>query len=188
MKGPPQIRAGIYARISEDRDETQLGVKRQLEDTEALAEQRGWEVVEHYIDNDLSAWKGGRRPEYRRMLADIEAGHVDAVIVYHADRLHRQPRELEEFINLAEHRKIALASVTGDMDLATADGRMKARILGAVAANESDRKSDRIKRKMLQLGRTAPRRAAGRGRSGSRRIASRFGRTRPTSSASWPGA
>jgi len=145
------MRAGIYARISEDRDETQLGVKRQIEDAEALAAQRSWDVVERYVDNDLSAWKGGKRPEYLQMLADIEAGHIEAVVVYHSDRLHRQPRELEDFIILADRKGTALASVTGDMDLATGDGRFKARILGAVAAKESDDKSRRIKRKMLQL-------------------------------------
>jgi DNA invertase Pin-like site-specific DNA recombinase len=52
-------RAGIYARISDDREQTQLGVNRQVADCEQRAEERGWEVVECYIDNDLSAWKGG---------------------------------------------------------------------------------------------------------------------------------
>ena len=125
------MRAAIYARISEDRDETQLGVGRQLEDCERLADARGWDVAERYIDNDLSAWKGGRRPDYLRMLEDIESGSIDAVAVYHADRLHRQPRELEDFIRLADRRGTALASVTGDYDLATGDGRMRARIIGA---------------------------------------------------------
>ncbi len=57
------MRAGIYTRISEDRDETQLGVTRQLRDCERLADARGWEVVERYVDNDVSAWKGGKRPD-----------------------------------------------------------------------------------------------------------------------------
>lgn len=147
------MRAGIYARISEDRDETQLGVGRQLEDCERLVDARDWEVAERYVDNDTSAWKGGRRPAYLRMLDDITEGHIDAVAVYHADRLHRQPRELEDFILLCDRFGTALASVTGDYDLSTGDGRFRARIEGAVAAKESDDKSRRIRRKMAELAR-----------------------------------
>ncbi len=145
-------RAGIYARISEDRDETQAGVGRQVEDCEALARSRGWEVVDRYVDNDLSAYKGNKRPEYRRMLDDIGARRLDAVVVYHQDRLHRQPRELEEFFDVCDAAGVAqLASVSGDIDLATHDGRLKARILGAVARNQSDAASRRLQRKALQL-------------------------------------
>ncbi len=145
-------RAGIYARISEDRDETQAGVGRQVEDCERLAQARGWEVVQRYVDNDLSAYRGQKRPEYRRMLEDIRACRIEAVIVYHQDRLHRQPRELEEFFDVCDAAGLTqLASVSGDIDLATHDGRLKARILGAVARNQSDAASRRLQRKALQL-------------------------------------
>ena len=56
------------------------------------------------------------------MLADIEAGAIDAVVTYRLDRLHRQPRELERFIDLAEPRRLELATVTGDTDLSTRGG------------------------------------------------------------------
>lgn len=147
-------KAGIYARISEDRDETQAGVGRQLEDCERLAGARGWEVVERYVDNDLSAYLGNKRPEYRRMLDDIGARRLDALVVYHQDRLHRQPRELEEFFDVCDAAGLTrLASVSGDIDLATHDGRLKARILGAVARNQSDAASRRLRRKALQIAR-----------------------------------
>jgi len=70
-------RAGIYARISSDRDGQQLGVRRQLEDCERLAERKGWQVVERYIDDDVSAYNGHQRPDYRRMLATSESGLID---------------------------------------------------------------------------------------------------------------
>jgi site-specific DNA recombinase len=50
------VRAGIYARISSDREGDGLGVSRQLEDCERLAERKGWQVVEQYVDDDVSAW------------------------------------------------------------------------------------------------------------------------------------
>ncbi len=46
----------------------------------------------------------------------------DAVLVYHLDRLHRQPRELEEFLDLCVRTVSALACVTGEVDLATHEG------------------------------------------------------------------
>ena len=53
--------AGIYARISSDPDGTRLGVRRQIDDCEALAERLGWTVTDQYIDNDVSAWSGKKR-------------------------------------------------------------------------------------------------------------------------------
>jgi site-specific DNA recombinase len=145
-------RAGIYARISSDRDGQQLGVRRQLDDCEQLAKRRGWEVIESYIDDDVSAYNGRHRPEYRRMLEDLRSGFIDAVVVWHLDRLHRQPKELEEFFEVCDSAGVRnLASVTGDVDLGNDDGRFMARILGAVARKESDDKSRRIKRKALEL-------------------------------------
>jgi DNA invertase Pin-like site-specific DNA recombinase len=145
------IRAGIYARISSDREGEGLGVARQLEDCQRLAEARGWTVVERYVDQDVSAYSGKLRPEYRRLWADIEGRAIDAVAIYRADRLHRQPRELEAFIDLCQAVGLTnVASVSGDLDLTTNEGQLVARIAGAVAKNESDVKSQRIRRQKQQ--------------------------------------
>lgn len=144
--------AAIYARISSDRDGQQLGVNRQVADCRALAERRSWPVTEVYTDDDQSAYSGKTRPAYRRLLEDMRSGAVDAVVVWHLDRLHRQPKELEEFFEACDAAGVThLASVTGDVDLGTDDGRFMARILGAVSRKESDDKSRRIRRKALEL-------------------------------------
>jgi DNA invertase Pin-like site-specific DNA recombinase len=144
--------AAIYARISSDPDHDQLGVGRQLADCHALAERRGWRVLGEYVDDDKSAWSGKPRPEYRRMLDDIIDGQVDAVIVWHTDRLTRHPRELEEYIEVCAPRSVPTHAVTsGDLDLANSDGQFIARMLGAVARKESDDKSRRIRRKHEEL-------------------------------------
>jgi DNA invertase Pin-like site-specific DNA recombinase len=129
-----------------------LGVARQIEDCKRLAERKGWRVVEEYVDDDFSAWSGRRRPQYARSLADLEAGTINGLLVYDLDRLHRQPRELESFIDLCQQLGMTnVASVSGDIDLTTADGQFQARILGAVAKKESDDKSRRIRRKALEI-------------------------------------
>jgi len=120
-----------------------------------MAERRGWPIADTYIDDDVSAYSGKPRPEYRRLLDDMRAGTVDAVVVWHLDRLHRHPRELEEFFEVCDEAGVrSMASVTGDTDLATHDGRFLARILGAVARKESDDKSRRITRKHEEMARS----------------------------------
>lgn len=146
------VRAGIYARISSDREGDGLGVARQIEDCERLAERKGWRVVEQYVDDDVSAWSGKRRPQYLRSLHDLETGTIDGLLVYDLDRLHRQPSELESFIELCSRLRLTnVASVSGDIDLTTPDGQFQARILGAVAKKESDDKSRRIRRKHEEI-------------------------------------
>ena len=145
--------AAIYARISSDPDGTHLGVDRQIADCEALAGSLGWPVAEVYVDNDVSAYSGRRRPEYERLCDDIKAGTVDALLVWHPDRLHRSPRELEDFIDLCDAASLTdIGTVrAGDVDLATPQGRMVARLGGVIARSESDKAADRLRRKHLEL-------------------------------------
>ena len=147
------LAAAIYCRISLDRTGDGLGVERQEDLCRKLAADRGWDVAQVYRDNDKSAFLGKPRPEYQRMLADIEAGVVDAVVCVDLDRLTRQPAELEEFMELADKYDIALANVSGDTDLSSSDGRFKARIMGAVARQESERKGERMRRESEQAAR-----------------------------------
>jgi DNA invertase Pin-like site-specific DNA recombinase len=145
------VRAVIYCRISQDRTGAHLGVDRQREDCEALAERNGWLVVDTYSDNDISAYSGKPRPDYLRMLTDLEQGAATVVIAWHTDRLHRSPTELERYIDLSERRGVSTHTCqAGEIDLATPSGRMTARILGAVARQESEHKGHRVARARLQ--------------------------------------
>ena len=144
-------RAAIYCRISQDRAGAGLGVDRQRVDCEALAAKLGMTIIATHTDNDLSAYSGKPRPGYRALLDDIEASRVDAVLIWHTDRLHRSPRELEEYVELCERRKITTQTVqAGELDLATPSGRAVARTLGAWSRFESEHKSERIKRAQAQ--------------------------------------
>jgi DNA invertase Pin-like site-specific DNA recombinase len=145
--------AAIYCRISLDRSGAALGVERQEQLCRKLAKERGWAVAEVYVDNDRSAYTGKPRPAYNRMLTDIENGLRDAVVCVDLDRLTRRPAELEAFMELADRSHVALANVSGDTDLSTSDGRFKARIMGAVARQESERKGERVAREAEQAAR-----------------------------------
>lgn len=147
----PSKRAAIYCRISQDREGAGLGVERQRKDCEALAKRLGWTIIATHTDNDLSAYSGKPRPGYRALLEDLESGSADAVLVWHTDRLHRSPRELEEFVDLCERHKVTTQTVqAGELDLATPSGRAMARTLGAWARFEVEHKSERTRRAQLQ--------------------------------------
>ena len=115
----PAVKAGVYTRISWDPSGQRAGVERQRADCEEHCLARGWDVVEVFCDNDASAY--GRKPRraYERMLAAVESGSIDAIVTWHNDRLHPSPKELEAFIDLVERSRV--------------DGRLSARIVGAVA-------------------------------------------------------
>ncbi|MFG2636865.1 recombinase family protein [Streptomyces sp. NPDC048362] len=142
----PQL-ACIYCRMSEDREGGGLGIDRQREDCEKLAQQLGLTIVRVYADNDLSAYSGKPRPDYQRMLDAIRNGTHGAVIAWHTDRLHRSPRELEEYIDVCEPRSVQTRTVkAGALDLTTATGRMIARQLGVQARYEVERMIERQRR------------------------------------------
>ena len=96
------------------------------------------------------------------MCEDIKEGLRDGVIAWHPDRLHRSPKELEDFIVLIEATSAEVHTVTGgDYDLSTPHGRVTARILGAVARHESEDKSRRITRKAMELAQQGKRSGGG---------------------------
>lgn len=149
--GTCMTNAAVYARISQDTEGRGLGVARQIADCEAKAKAMGWTVTQRFVDNDVSASKDVPRPQYDRLIAGIKDGTVTALVVYDLDRLTRKPMELEEFIGLSDRHSIALANVSGDIDLMDSGGRMMARVKGALARQEAERIGERVRRKQLQV-------------------------------------
>ena len=138
------VRAGIYCRISL----AVIGDMTKTDDQERicreLCSRQGWDVHDVYTDHARSAWQRNRkRPGWDRMLKDVEAGRINAIVVYHGDRLIRQPFDLEKLIGLAESKGVKLASPTGTRDLANKDDHFILRIEAAMACRESDNTSRR---------------------------------------------
>ncbi|MFF2344250.1 recombinase family protein [Pseudarthrobacter sp. NPDC058119] len=150
-----QIRAAIYTRISDDKAGEGLGVRRQEDDCRKLAKEHGFTVTEVFSDNDISAYSGKRRPGYQRLLKALASGVVDVVLCWHTDRLHRQPIELETYIQLCNTRAPVpvrtYAVKGGEVDLATPEGMLKAGLLGQIARYESQHKADRVRRAQEQM-------------------------------------
>ena len=147
-----QTVTGSSCRISDDTEGVGRGIARQEADARALAERLGLEVVAVWVDNSISAFSGKVRPGYVAACEAIESGAIGTLIADHPDRLHRSPRELEDFVGLVERTGCRVLTVTaGDLDFTTPEGRLMARITGAVARKESEDKQRRVLRKQREL-------------------------------------
>jgi len=137
-------RVAVYVRQSEDKTGEGAAVERQERDCRLLAEAKGWEVATVYRDNSISATTGKKRPGFEQLVGDIERGQVDALIVWHLDRLTRSIADLTRVIDAGKARNVNIASVHGvSIDLGDPTGIAVATILAAIAAMEVQHKGNR---------------------------------------------
>ncbi|MEU8371169.1 recombinase family protein [Micromonospora tulbaghiae] len=166
MPADRPLRAAIYCRISLARFDDTLKVDDQERVCRELAAARGWTVAPHHVfkDNSKSAWRRDRkRPGWDAMLEAVRSGQIDAIVVYHGDRLVRQMSDLEALIHLADTKGIRLASPVGERDLDNADDRYILRIEAAGNTREVDATSRRLKRYYDRLAEQGVVRLGGRG-------------------------
>lgn len=143
-------KAATYTRQSLDKTGDGLAVARQQSGCDHLCETRGWQIVARESDNDVSGYSGKPRPGYQRIVELIETRQVDVIVVWAVDRLTRRLADLVSLIDMCERTGVKIATVSGDLDLSTDQGRLIARILGSVAQGEVERKATRQKAAALQ--------------------------------------
>lgn len=137
-------RAGIYVRISRDRN-TEVSTEVQEKECRDLCDRRGWEVVEVYTDAGRSAFKRDTpRPAFDRLLADVEAGLVDRVVAFKVDRIARNVADFIGFVDSVETVGATVSLSSQDFDTSTASGRLLRTILASFAEFESELKRERI--------------------------------------------
>jgi DNA invertase Pin-like site-specific DNA recombinase len=145
------VQAAVYIRISKLKREL-LDADRQRPPCEAFAQAQGWQVVEVYVDDGRSAWKQGvRRDAFERMLSDVRAGKVQAIVSWQMDRLLRRVEDASAIIALAKQHGTIIANVGGTLDLTTAAGRQKFYSLAVASEYASDVSSERLRLKHAEL-------------------------------------
>lgn len=155
------IPGGALVRMSDD---NAVNVATQLKDCYKLADLCGVEIVEIYEENDTTAFgrkriktPSGRtelrviRPEFRRLLDDIESLHIRALMAYDLDRVARDTRDLEDLIDAVESTKALTKAATGGLDLSNDAGVTMARIMVAINNKSSRDTSRRVTRKNEEL-------------------------------------
>jgi len=151
--GPATVRCAIYTRKSTERGLEQEfnSLDAQRESAEAyIASQKheGWVCLpERYDDGGFS---GGsmERPALQRLLSEIEAGRVDAVVVYKLDRLSRSLLDFSRIMETLDRHRVAFVSVTEAFNTKTSMGRMVLNMLASFAQFEREQISDRTRDKM----------------------------------------
>jgi site-specific DNA recombinase len=140
-----------YGRLSRMPETGELEkIEDQWSDNQVVIDRLGG-VLGVELSDGLSAWKRSvRRPGWEQLLERVQAGESDGIVVWHTDRLFRQPRDLEALIELGD-RGFLVASAHGARDLSDPDDRFILRIEVAHAARSSDDTSRRLKRRFQTL-------------------------------------
>ncbi|MBN2293908.1 MAG: recombinase family protein, partial [Pirellulales bacterium] len=147
------VRCAIYTRKSteEGLDQEFNTLDAQRESGEAyIASQRheGWEcVADHYDDGGFT---GGNmdRPALRRLMADIEAGKIDCVVVYKVDRLSRSLLDFARIMETFDKHNVSFVSVTQQFNTSTSMGRLVLNVLLSFAQFEREIISERTRDKI----------------------------------------
>jgi len=150
---PRGVRCAIYTRKSTDEglEQSFNSLDAQREAGEAfVASQKheGWVVLPERFDD--GGYSGGsmERPGLRRLLAEVDAGKVDVIVVYKVDRLSRSLLDFARIIGRLDEQKVAFVSVTQQFNTSTPMGKLTLNVLMSFAEFERGVISERTRDKM----------------------------------------
>jgi len=108
---------------------------------------RGWTELPNHYDDGGESGSNLIRPALQEMLADIERGLIDVVVIYKLDRLTRTLLDFVRLIDLFEQYGVVFVSVTQNFDTAESTGRLILNVLLTFAQFEREIASDRLRDK-----------------------------------------
>src|SRR5215211_4742482 len=150
---PKAIRCAIYTRKSTEeglkQDFNSLQAQREAAEAYILSQrQGGWTTIdEHYDDGGFSG-ASIDRPAMRKLLADVEAGLIDCVVVYKVDRLSRSLLDFARLMEMFDERGVSFVSVTQDFNTRSSLGRLTLNILLSFAQFERELIGERVRDKI----------------------------------------
>ena len=132
-------RAALYLRVStvDQHPETQVYDLRQM------AAQRGYEIVQEYVDR-ISGAKA-RRPGLDQLMHDARRGRFDVVLVWASDRIARSTRHFLEVLDEFNRLNIEFVSFREQLDTGGPLGRAIVVIIGAIAELERNLIVERVR-------------------------------------------
>jgi DNA invertase Pin-like site-specific DNA recombinase len=150
---PKPLRCAIYTRKS-----TEHGLELEFNSLDAQRDaceayiksqsSLGWRALPQHYDDP--AYSGGNleRPALKRLLADIETGKVDVVVVYKIDRLTRSLADFAKLVEAFDARSISFVAVTQQFNTTTSMGRLTLNVLLSFAQFERELSSERVRDKI----------------------------------------
>jgi DNA invertase Pin-like site-specific DNA recombinase len=138
MKHPPRV--AIYSRVSTSGQNPRM----QLSELREYSHNRGWKIVDAYVDKGISGSKDSR-PELDRLMEDALRRRFDVVTVWKFDRFARSVFHLLKALEMFHSMGIEFVSLSEQIDTSTPAGKMVFTVLGAVAELERSLIGERIR-------------------------------------------
>lgn len=141
------LRAGLYERVSTD-EQAKFGysINTQVEALSDYCDRHGIKIVDHYTDDGVSGGKAAfRRPEMSRLLEDVKDKKIDMILFTRLDRWFRNVPEYFKVQEILDAYGVQWKAIWEDYDTTTSNGRMAITIFLAIAQNEREKGSERVK-------------------------------------------
>jgi len=149
----PVVHCAIYTRKSSDEnldlDFNSLDAQRESGEAYIASQQHeGWVCLPDRYDDGGYSGGNTERPALKRLLADVEAGTIDCVVIYKYDRLSRSLLDFTRMMELLDTHHVALVAVTQPINTSTSTGRLMLNILSSFAQFERELVSERTRDKI----------------------------------------
>ncbi len=150
---PAQVRCAIYTRKSTEegleQDFNTLDAQRESAEAYILSQKHeGWITLAERYDDGGFTGANMERPALKQLLADIEAGKVDSIVVYKYDRLSRSLADFMKLLEVLDKHHVTFVAVTQPFDTRTSAGRFMVHMLLNFAQFEREMIADRTRDKM----------------------------------------
>ncbi len=141
------VRVALYIRVStEEQVHEGYSLEAQRKHLLEYAKKNNYSVVDVYADEGITARKSyKKRKEFMRLISDVETGKIDLILFIKLDRWFRSVADYHKIQEVLEANNVGWRATTEQYDTTTAGGRLYVNIRLAVAQDEADRTSERIK-------------------------------------------
>lgn len=150
---PTTVKCAVYCRVSTEEqhqgDFTSIDAQREACRAYIMSQRHeGWLPLPTTYEDAGFSGKDTERPALRQLIADIQAGKIDVVVVHRIDRLSRSVLDFLNLVRFFDEHQVSLASVTQQLRTDTAIGRLIVQILAAFSEFEREMIVERTRDKM----------------------------------------
>ncbi|MFV0626625.1 MAG: recombinase family protein [Alphaproteobacteria bacterium] len=147
-----KLRCAIYTRKSTDEglemEFNTLDAQREAGENYILSQRHeGWSIIPTRYDDGGYSGGNTNRPAFKKLMADVESGFIDMIVVYKIDRLTRSLTDFSRMVEIFDKHNVSFVSVTQQFNTSTSMGRLTLNMLLSFAQFEREVSGERIRDK-----------------------------------------